>query len=174
MDALLIGALCAVAMCEPKLFVRLQRFAGRSAISLGCVAFGIAVLLHPARLYMQTAGYTLLALTFGCFILWAYTHRKSGASLPRLLRSKPLIRIGKYSYGMYIFHVPLVKLLHYVMRPHPWLAIPVIFPLSFVIAKLSYELFESRFLRLKDRFRPIPRHQTSEPTRRFSWDARSA
>jgi peptidoglycan/LPS O-acetylase OafA/YrhL len=160
MDTLLIGALCAVAIREPKLLLRLQRFAGKSAIALGCVAFGIAVFLHQGRSYMPTAGYTLLALTFGCFILWAYAHCNSGASLPRFLRSKALVQIGKYSYGMYIFHVPLVYLLHHAVQPHFWVAIPLILPLSFAIAKLSYDLFESRFLRLKDRFRPIPRHHT--------------
>jgi peptidoglycan/LPS O-acetylase OafA/YrhL len=83
----------------------------------------------------------------------------------RLLSSTPLRLIGRYSYGMYVFHLPLhtffgLVVLHSlvgVATPAEGLVyVIVITALSFGLAALSYELFEKRFLRLKLRLMPQP------------------
>jgi peptidoglycan/LPS O-acetylase OafA/YrhL len=78
-----------------------------------------------------------------------------------LTKSKPIKYIGKISYGIYLFHLPLPAL--YVLlctRINMEEAIPkstaVAFilysTLSIVVASLSYYLFELNFLRLKSKF----------------------
>ncbi|MBZ5633611.1 MAG: acyltransferase [Acidobacteriia bacterium] len=51
--------------------------------------------------------------------------------------------LGKISYGLYVFHVAVIRI-----TPSPILALP----LTIGIAALSYRYLESPFLRLKDRF----------------------
>ena len=51
--------------------------------------------------------------------------------------------LGKISYGLYVFHAAVIRLV-----PSPILALP----LTIAIAAFSYRYLESPFLRLKDRF----------------------
>lgn len=51
--------------------------------------------------------------------------------------------LGKISYGLYVFHAAVIRLV-----PSPIVALP----LTIAIAALSYRFLESPFLRLKDRF----------------------
>ncbi|MGZ5429556.1 MAG: acyltransferase family protein, partial [Thermoanaerobaculia bacterium] len=59
--------------------------------------------------------------------------------------------LGKISYGLYVFHVLALRLVHHVSPE--W---PVVFVLGLALTAgmgvLSYELYEKRFLRLKRRF----------------------
>jgi peptidoglycan/LPS O-acetylase OafA/YrhL len=102
---------------------------------------------------MQLYGYTVIAVGFALILVGAL----DGS---RMLASKPLRRVGMYSYGMYVFHVPL----------HLWVGLPIIgedpsLPLAllyvvvmmlvtFGVAAASYHLFERRFLLLKTRLAP--------------------
>jgi peptidoglycan/LPS O-acetylase OafA/YrhL len=71
--------------------------------------------------------------------------------------------LGKYSYGLYVYHYTLHALLDYRIRV--WTGshfhskiLPILISgtitliLSMVVAWLSFRLFESPILRLKDRF----------------------
>ena len=74
--------------------------------------------------------------------------------MARLLSFKPLVWVGMISYGLYLFHVPiLVELVHH-LKWERWHAAAVGIPLSFGIAALSFYSVERPCLRLKDRFRP--------------------
>jgi len=76
--------------------------------------------------------------------------------------SRPLIYLGKISYGLYVFHVMALQLVpHLVGRMGPAFAgkavhlgatLSLAMALTVVTASLSYEFFEKRFLVLKDRF----------------------
>jgi peptidoglycan/LPS O-acetylase OafA/YrhL len=105
---------------------------------------------------------TLLAVFFGSFIYVAAT--QSGASLWRaVLRANWLRALGKYSYGLYVYHGLVSYAIH--RRPPEFLfhaipghtaaaAVQIAFgtALSLLLAIASYELFEARFLTLKKRF----------------------
>jgi peptidoglycan/LPS O-acetylase OafA/YrhL len=71
--------------------------------------------------------------------------------------------VGKYAYGIYVYHVPIlyfggVLIVKYVppaVRASTWFgyaSIAILFVISYQVAKLSYTLFERRFLNWKDRF----------------------
>ena len=76
----------------------------------------------------------------------------------RFLDWPPLQYLGKISYGLYIYHFPLIWITG-LIREHgvsDAAARPVILIGSFVgtvaVASLSYYLLEKPFLNLKDRF----------------------
>ena len=71
--------------------------------------------------------------------------------LHRWLQSKPLVWIGRISYGLYLWHYPIFE------RAGSWkslgvLAIPTAWLLTFALATLSFYLVETPFLRLKSQF----------------------
>jgi peptidoglycan/LPS O-acetylase OafA/YrhL len=81
----------------------------------------------------------------------------------RLLRFPPLRNLGKYSYGMYILHYPIVLLLSSAEtrvrdsygHSSALVSLSVVvlgFFASYLAALLSWNLLEKHFLRLKDRF----------------------
>ena len=110
----------------------------------------------------QTVGYSILAVAFALFIA-AIAARQSlpGAqgTIP-FLSTSGLRRVGKYSFSMYVLHLPLSTYLGLVWMErwgflkHPstlqGIAYLAAIGLStFALAWASYELIEKHFLRLK-------------------------
>jgi peptidoglycan/LPS O-acetylase OafA/YrhL len=87
---------------------------------------------------------------------------RPGSVAFRLFNLKPLRILGKYSYGFYVYHLLWAgawsALVAYLTpRFHssvPANAISAVtnFGLSFLVAKISYDYFEVRFLRFKKNF----------------------
>lgn len=75
-----------------------------------------------------------------------------------------LRKVGKYSYGMYVYHlfvfIPIryfgnrIGLWYRLTFVEQWLCFFAEALSVFLVAKLSYDVFESRFLRLKSFFKP--------------------
>ena len=109
--------------------------------------------------YLLTIGLTLLAIASAGLIGMAL---RVDSPLFRLGTLRPLRSLGKYSYGFYIYHYLFpfawVKLLHWAGLRTGSLALAglietgSIFIVTYLVAKLSFDLFESRFLRWKSRF----------------------
>ena len=76
---------------------------------------------------------------------------QSGGALARTLSFSPVVYIGRISYGLYLYSVPIC-FLGAIKGINPLLLIT----LSFIAAALSYELVERPILKLKDRFRSTP------------------
>lgn len=112
-DALLVGALCVFVARNERLLSRIRPLLGFSAVVIVTGTFAIAVLKHQiteghVKPYMQTVGFSLLALGFGALVIWTYANDGSAAGTHRVLRSRPLTAVGKYSYGMYVYHLPVI------------------------------------------------------------------
>ncbi len=82
----------------------------------------------------------------------------------KLPMPRPLVYLGKISYGLYLFHYFFIWLLFdnsYRWRPmaffphHKLLAVPLAFALTVAISALSYHFFERPILQFKRRFETI-------------------
>ena len=184
MDALALGAAAAAAVRIATLRERLTKArSGLAAAALGTLLLD-AILTRGYVFYdpnAQSYGYTLLALGFALVILvlalpasgcpashrWRFSGfppLRSGwiAATARVLAWPPLRLVARYSYGMYVFHLPLhVYFTHKLLRGPTTAPMAVAYSalvvlLSFLLAAASYELYERRFLSLKARLMPKP------------------
>ena len=168
MDGLLLGAACA-------LIVRWFQIPRRLAVAL----FWCSILLVSGymvgfrlsgayrQVFKQSTGYAILAIGFAALVLYAVLTDGERTWQQHSLCSRPLVLLGKYSYGIYVLHVPIFYFLNRLARHLPqamheslWfdcVLVAVKFALAFGAASLSYNLYEKRFLALKDRFAPIYR-----------------
>ena len=80
----------------------------------------------------------------------------------QLLRLSPLVRLGRISYGLYLWHYLLLGYIHV-----PSLSLPeneaIAVVLAIALSASSYVLVEQRFLRLKDRFRTLAQDKLIVP-----------
>ena len=87
---------------------------------------------------------------------------RTGSPAFRFFYRKPLRILGKYSYGFYIFHnlyiwawIQFLILLQATFIRGRWqeyCALGTNFAVTFLVSKLSYDLIEVKFLRLKKGF----------------------
>jgi peptidoglycan/LPS O-acetylase OafA/YrhL len=81
----------------------------------------------------------------------------AGRAEMRWLRFRPLMRIGTISYGLYLYHYPLVVMTHDLSTALAMWTLAPFFRLAAVIftipiAVLSWRLVEQPILRWKSRF----------------------
>ena len=113
-------------------------------------------------------GYSLLDVFFAAVVATA----ASSNSLAGIFRWKWLAYLGKVSYGFYVFHYPVIlatiyllakiagvfegsRLGHYWRRLTPSLGLVLAVGLTFLVAHLSYQLWERRFLKMIPRRGPV-------------------
>jgi peptidoglycan/LPS O-acetylase OafA/YrhL len=164
-DTLCVGALVAVVARRPGGAEVLVEKCGRAALMLGTAVVALSAWCAVIKLGLpvlhQVRG-TLYAFFFAAVSLVGVRPRLGVAGA--LLRSRPLRFFGKYSYGLYVYHGLLTWYLRDVgaegrldaMLGDHWLTIAVQAAIgvgvSTVVAVLSYELLEKRFLTLKRHF----------------------
>jgi peptidoglycan/LPS O-acetylase OafA/YrhL len=161
MDSLALGAMLACLESFGRLNATVP-MARRVALGIG------AILIICSCFWPKSPTATLpiifyhgaVALFFGAIVALAVC----GAF--RWLDNRVLREVGQKSYGMYVFHVPLLVLaISYVHLPsrlrqwawHPFLADIIFFSLmvlvTYVVAFISYNAYEKHFLKLKRVFR---------------------
>ncbi len=172
MDALLLGALLAIAHTDAILWRRLQRLAAPAAgvalAGLLCIALWTGHFydyvtpntlggLRHSSIMVLGPGCTLLAVFFGMLLVKC----TGQGAIFRGFNWFPLRRIGKYSYGMYMLHWPMMQFVttHIIARvghlPFDGAAIlnfVLLVTFSFAGAYVSFHIFERYFLRLKRQF----------------------
>ncbi len=92
----------------------------------------------------------------------------SATAVTRGLSISPIRYTGKISYGLYLYHLPIISLGLAWKAQTPFHAVPpfiyaaVLIALSFAVSALSFEFVEKPFLKLKDRFQSNrePRQQS--------------
>ena len=174
MDTLAVGALIALAVRDARDLDLLRRAAWPVAAVASAALLAVFFSrerFSPFDAWVQTAGYTSLAFVFGAFLLAGYA-AQAGTRLHAALSLRPLRFLGKYSYALYLVHWPAASLL--ARRTDFFEFVPLVADsgllreatfiaaagtLSIAIAWLSWQLWESQFLKLKARFpyrRPAP------------------
>ena len=172
-DALAMGAALALLLRDPVETRRVRR----TAPWILAVALPAAVFLltrtssRPAWLSWglreQILGYSFIGIAFTAAIAWSVT-RPAGSLMNRTLACGPLRFLGRYSYGIYVIHLPLDTLarsldLHVdaiarrVGAITPSLLIYLVFAgaTSVALAVLSWNVLEKRFLSMKRHFEPL-------------------
>ncbi len=173
-DAFLFGGMLALLMrgpAEPAIL----RF-GPRFFWAAFAAFLSAALLNgpgpslskvvPSNPWVSAYGFTLVDLVAGGLILCALNPR---SLLFRVLTLSPLRMLGRYSYGFYVYHVLLLPLRIFHLRPSQSTPVALLFLCGDFLAILaisaaSYHFLEMPFLRLKRRF--TVRHKTLSQTAR--------
>jgi peptidoglycan/LPS O-acetylase OafA/YrhL len=171
LDALCVGGLLAVVVREHDVG-RVARRAANAAPVLGGLVLLVSA-IHVAtegalRSVLLPARGTLVALTFGAVLVLAVAADRA-TWLGRCLTTRPLRMMGKYSYGIYVFH----GIIAYGMQARSTssaiaaavgstslaMAIAAVVGTAFsvAVAAVSFEVFEKRFLVLKQRLTPSPK-----------------
>ena len=164
-DGLVLGSLMALLLREHGASARL-----RSAARVAWVASGVLL----TALFVHRRGFTLeepfslaTAMTianvhFASLVLVAATSPARSA-LTRLLSLGSLRWLGRYSYGMYIFHWPIIYIFvapflaenEFTSWPKAQISVITLVSIATALSALAtWHLFEKRFLTLKERFAP--------------------
>lgn len=186
MDVLAVGALVAVAIRERRGLIALRWCVGPVGVVAAAAVLALFMskgALHPEDPVVQTAGYSLLALSFGALVAAVVVSRPE-AYVVRAFSAGPLRLLGRYSYGLYILH-PLVLLIltenSINVRILPafmgsqllgHLAFSTLaLVLSVALAAISWHLYECQFLKLK---RYFPYHPAGPATLAIKQEASHA
>jgi peptidoglycan/LPS O-acetylase OafA/YrhL len=168
MDALAVGGLLALLARGNSGLAQYRRWC-MPVVATALFAMGIIWLsmgsLWTGVIAVHTVGFTVLAILFGAMLLWTITSSPDNW-LPRFLNAPLLRSFGRYSYAMYIFHLPVKAfVLQQILSvdsvprafgsqlPGQLLLMVVGIATSYALAIMSWHLFEKHFLRLKDHFR---------------------
>ena len=166
LDALAIGSALAISVRKPQWqkWIPSPRFSRGVFLVLLCL---LGVMVMRPRSWTGSAIFigreTLAAVVFGTLLLWAYRLRDGDAGY-RLLTCRFMVSFGKFSYGIYVIHGILRPAFTRIwdlsagrfLSGLPWLDVFLFITIatggSFLLAWLSYNLVEKRFLRLKRYF----------------------
>ena len=176
LDAFCFGGIIPVLLLDKKIKKPMTLFVAAAIVAAGAGLYNF--ITSPSRLsylsdfgyyhylsnnYQHVWHYTVLNIVFASLILIlisAYTQHRFKA-LRTFLESKFLVRIGKVSYGMYIFHWLIwVYIFIHFFKPETALMKGIFFIpyviIVYIVAEISYRLYESPFLKLKDKLFPVP------------------
>ncbi len=164
LDGLGLGALIAVLVREhPQFLKKIQRNASKLA-ALFAATLALAAIwgrgLEPIKLPAIGLATTAVCGLTGLAIITGLM----GNGCRRILETPALRWLGIYSYGIYVIHVMLLRIIQWGLKPLgqvsgslpafavATLAAALMIAGTCLLAFASYHLFESRFLKLKSRF----------------------
>ena len=181
MEPIALGALIAVLVREvatPPLVARTMKYLWVPALLLFAAISIYSGTTSLGAVWISRFAYTCVDLTFASLIFFVAQGVRENRKIDAL-RNPVLRSCGKYSYGMYVLHmpiviflgVPLAYLFGMIHLGSPILrvvvAIAVGTGLTYVAALISWNVLENPFLRLKKRFTvSSPRPQAIESTPR--------
>jgi peptidoglycan/LPS O-acetylase OafA/YrhL len=105
-----------------------------------------------------------LVLAFGYAIIgvlaaWLIASASGNGWFRTILSWRPLVFTGKISYGIYLWHFPIIVIGRHHVPESAWFVLPLI---GYAAAVASYYVVERPFLRMKDRLAgPNPKLATS-------------
>jgi peptidoglycan/LPS O-acetylase OafA/YrhL len=182
MDTLAVGAFLALVVRRPGGLKNLTRWMwpiGSMAAIILAAIFVWQRGLRELDIIVQTVGYSLIAVMFGALLVAASTS-STERRMGKVFSHPTLLFFGRYSYGLYVFHHPVVLAMRSTMLGDSGL--PIYFGsqlpslalyfaaatgISVSLALLSWHGFELQFLKLKTLF---PRSTSAAPTPRKRYE----
>ena len=150
LDGLALGGAAACVAINPGLLSKVKGFVPWVLGAFLAVVVAIAAAYGSSAFtnQMNTIGYAALAVSFSALVLHCAT---TPGAIMNVFLLPPLRHLGKYSYGIYIFHYTWV-------RPSTsglngavlWIIVGSTG--SYILARISWKLVEQPFLRLKKNF----------------------
>ncbi len=168
-DGLVLGGIVAAALANPTWAPMVVTAARRATPILTLAIVGLYVarggLAHDDA-WANQAGISFVALASAALLV-TVLHTRPGDCLDRVLSLRPLVCLGRYSYGIYVIHWAFDPLFDRTIGA--WMTtlscgvrfidsmtvVAVETALAVGLAALSFHFFEMRFLVLKDRFAPV-------------------
>ncbi|MGJ7603552.1 acyltransferase family protein [Variovorax sp. LT1R20] len=141
MSGILLGAIAA-----------LTRFkVSRHALAMACVALAVLMTLPSLPTIDQTEAVTLriTLAELSAFVLVCHAAENRKASF---LASRPMVYIGRLSYGIYLWHFPLVLLLRYTQPL--WITLSATIVFSFAMAAICLHLVDTPLKRWRQKAWP--------------------
>lgn len=154
LDALAVGGLLAGMVRNEKWLAWLKQYSLWILIISGGIVLATMGLNRSFDFYyFTTYGFTVLAVFFGSSLLLVLSTNRFNIA-KTIAESKPLTFFGKYSYGLYVYHVPVLRICMHELKDVVGRSVMLViaFILSIVVAYISYHLIEKHFLKLKSRF----------------------
>jgi peptidoglycan/LPS O-acetylase OafA/YrhL len=167
LDSLAIGSMVAIAVREVGLapIQRLMRWVGPGA---AVAMMALSLWRHDfgrSDSISEIAGFPLIGLAMGGFVLAAYGHALHDSSTARALKTRFLRWCGRRSYALYLVHLPILIVLRENGLALPRLTgslgtvvgahlalIAVNVAVTFALASASWRFYERPFMALKERF----------------------
>ncbi len=165
-DTLLLGALLALGARSPLGQKDWSASAVVVAVAVAMVALPLCVTMSGSgSVWLPAVKYPMIGVFYAALLVIGVSAHP-GSTAGRLLNLGPLRSLGKYSYGIYVYHPPIIIGTAYLFERAAasspavgafgaWflvLKIGLIFAASFAAAWLSWHLYEKRFLTLKRYF----------------------
>jgi peptidoglycan/LPS O-acetylase OafA/YrhL len=148
-DSLLLGCFAGMAISSrliPQTSYIKMLFRWGSMLSIAGLLF-IGVRIRAFDPGMSTFG--LLAASFFAAVVIAHLVIEFNSPQHRILEFAPLVFLGKISYGLYLWHYPILK----IMQRHDWPGWHLAYlPITVGVTLASYYWLELPCLRLKNRF----------------------
>lgn len=155
MDTLMTGAALACfvrGLPEGRLPAAVGRLLGHVVAPLALV--GLFAVINIVTWYSPWMGWIGYVLVGGASALVVLDLVAGGHSwLGRVLAARPLVFVGRISYGLYLYHLPVYYAVEKLLPDESLVVrLAVKLVVSFALAIASFFLVEQRFLRLKHRF----------------------
>jgi peptidoglycan/LPS O-acetylase OafA/YrhL len=156
-SSIALGALLAVLLATPKVRVFATRWLAHPFAVSGLGLLALAQVLHPPKIFLAFEA---------SLALWVAAAAVREPRRHHLLSAPLLAAVGTVSYGMYLFHVPVIgalKLLAPGIVERPlWLAACALV-ITFGLASLSRRWFETPLLALRPASRARPAQRFEAP-----------
>lgn len=166
LDGLALGAALSICLRSPDLTVHVRRLA-KPAVLVGLAAVAAVRIADGNFLFwsrnMALFGYSAVAVVFAGLLVWALQARP-GSVQHSFLTSRFMVATGRYSYALYLAHVPVASVVYALVVGERSLQDPFAYNVRFAAFALaafavswgasfaSWHLLEKRLLGLKRYF----------------------